>query len=53
MVRKDRETIRRRADAILALTEEKGGYALGTGNSVPEYLPMENYLAMAEAAWEK
>lgn len=28
----------------------KGGYALGTGNSVPEYCPDENYLAMINAA---
>ena len=53
MVRKDLETIHRRAEAMLALAEEKGGSALGTGNSVPEYLPMEHYLAMAKAAWEK
>ena len=30
----------------LAKTKNKGGYALGTGNSVPEYVPYENYLAM-------
>lgn len=29
-----------------------GGYALGTGNSVPEYIPMDNYLAMLSAAYE-
>ena len=26
------------------------GYALGTGNSVPDYVPVENYLAMVRAA---
>ena len=26
------------------------GYALGSGNSIPEYVPVENYLAMIEAA---
>jgi uroporphyrinogen decarboxylase len=25
-----------------------GGWALGTGNSVPDYVPVENYLAMLE-----
>jgi uroporphyrinogen decarboxylase len=32
-----------------------GGYALGSGNSVPDYIPDENYLAMLQAAfdWEK
>jgi len=24
----------------------RGGYALGSGNSVPDYVPVENYLAM-------
>lgn len=26
------------------------GYALGSGNSIPEYVPTENYLAMVQAA---
>jgi uroporphyrinogen decarboxylase len=26
------------------------GYALGSGNSIPEYVPVENYLAMIEGA---
>lgn len=26
------------------------GYALGSGNSIPDYVPVENYLAMIEAA---
>ena len=30
----------------------KKGYALGTGNSVPEYVPWENYFAMTKAALE-
>jgi len=29
-----------------------GGYALGTGNSVPNYMPVDNYLAMLEAGRE-
>ena len=28
------------------------GYALGSGNSIPEYVPAENYLAMVRAAKE-
>ena len=30
----------------------RGGYALGTGNSVPEYISDERYLAMTKAALE-
>jgi len=26
------------------------GYALGSGNSIPKYVPLENYLAMVRAA---
>ena len=26
------------------------GYALGSGNSIPDYVPVEGYLAMVEAA---
>ena len=39
-----------RACAMLKKTSEKGGYALGTGNSVPHYAPYENYIAMISAA---
>jgi uroporphyrinogen decarboxylase len=28
------------------------GYALGSGNSIPDYVPVENYLAMVEATQE-
>ncbi|MCL2004189.1 MAG: uroporphyrinogen decarboxylase family protein [Oscillospiraceae bacterium] len=38
------EKIRHRCKAMLAIG--KTGYALGTGNSVPEYVPVENYFAM-------
>ncbi|OGV47628.1 MAG: hypothetical protein A2X49_02990 [Lentisphaerae bacterium GWF2_52_8] len=50
LCRKTPEEIRARADALLDLTAEKGGYALGSGNSIPDYVPDENYLAMLEAA---
>ena len=50
MVRATPKEIRARADALLDQTASCGGYALGTGNSVPEYVPDENYLAMIDAA---
>ncbi|HIT00001.1 MAG TPA: hypothetical protein IAA59_07175 [Candidatus Faecaligallichristensenella faecipullorum] len=28
----------------------QGGYALGSGNSIPDYVPADNYLAMLNAA---
>lgn len=44
------EAIRQRARAMLALTAQSGGYALGTGNSVPEYVPDEKYFALISVA---
>lgn len=39
-----------RSRNMLRLADAKGGYALGTGNSVPEYVPQDHYLAMIRAA---
>lgn len=44
------EEVYERSRAMLERTASRGGYALGTGNSVPEYVPEENYLAMIRAA---
>ena len=41
-----------RSRAMLERTAGRGGYALGTGNSVPDYVPDENYFAMIRAALE-
>ena len=46
------EDVYGRARAMLERTADRGGYALGTGNSVPDYLPDENYFAMIRAALE-
>jgi len=48
----------KKAEQIVRDVVEKGsrfranakGYALGSGNSIPEYVPVEGYLAMIEAA---
>lgn len=44
------QAIQQRCRAMLQRAESRGGYALGTGNSVPEYVPQENYLAMIQTA---
>jgi uroporphyrinogen decarboxylase len=46
------EEVYRRSKAMLERAADRGGYALGTGNSVPEYVPEENYFAMLSAVWE-
>jgi uroporphyrinogen decarboxylase len=49
MCRSTPEEISIRCRNMLKLSEKCGGYALGTGNSVPNYLPYDNYLAMVTA----
>lgn len=44
------EDVYARCRNMLKISEEKGGYALGTGNSVPNYVPYDNYCAMLSAA---
>ena len=52
LIRSDEETIKKRARAMLDLAREKGGYALGSGNSIPAYIPKERYFAMTSAVVE-
>jgi uroporphyrinogen decarboxylase len=40
------EEIKARARAMLERSAGRGGYALGSGNSIPDYVPDEAYLAM-------
>jgi uroporphyrinogen decarboxylase len=42
--------VRRRARAMLERSASRGGWALGTGNSVPEYIPESNFLSMLSVA---
>jgi uroporphyrinogen decarboxylase len=44
--------IYRRSKAMLERAQTRGGYALGTGNSVTPYIPPANYRAMIRAALE-
>jgi hypothetical protein len=37
---------------MLRRTERRGGYALGSGNSIPDYVPDQGFLAMVSAALE-
>ena len=39
-----------RAQNLLEKASGQGGYALGTGNSVPDFVPHQNYYAMILAA---
>lgn len=44
--------IRKRSEKLLEQTKTKGGYALGSGNSIPDYVPYKNYFAMIQTALE-
>ncbi len=46
------EEIYARAQALLQQTAASGGYALGSGNSIPDYVPDESYFAMIRPALE-
>jgi len=44
--------IKTRCRAMLKRAESGGAYALGTGNSVPEYIPQDHFIALLKAALE-
>ena len=50
LARKSPSEIYNRASKLLEQTFDTGGFALGSGNSIPDYVPVENYLAMIRAA---
>jgi uroporphyrinogen decarboxylase len=49
---KSERDVYERSRALLIKAHESGGYALGSGNSIPEYVPVENYRAMISATNE-
>jgi uroporphyrinogen decarboxylase len=42
--------VRREIGKLMDECGPRGRYAVGSGNSVPSYIPVENYLAMVEEA---
>jgi uroporphyrinogen decarboxylase len=51
IIRSNPEDVFKRALEMLQRTEQRGGYALGSGNSIPKYVPDESYLAMISAVF--
>lgn len=49
LCRMPEEEITRRARAMLERAADKGGYALGSGNSIADFVPLKSYLAMIRA----
>ena len=50
IVRSTPEEITARSRAMLDRSATRGGFALGTGNSVPEYITQEKYITLLRAA---
>ena len=48
LCRADEKAVRARVRKTLDAAFEGGGYVLGTGNSVANYIPLDNYLAMLD-----
>ena len=49
LCRSDEYSVRKRVRKTLEICmQKKGGYYLGTGNSVANYIPLDNYLAMLD-----
>lgn len=51
LCRADEDAVRRRVRETLQVCQPGGGYCLGTGNSVANYIPLDNYLAMVDEGW--
>jgi len=48
LCRADEQQIRARVRHTLEVCNPGGGYCLGTGNSVANYIPLDNYLVMMD-----
>ncbi|MEN8249552.1 MAG: uroporphyrinogen decarboxylase family protein [Bacteroidota bacterium] len=49
LARSTPDVIQERSVAMLKTGMKDGGYALGSGNSIPNYIPDENYFAMIDS----
>ncbi|MCL2880849.1 MAG: uroporphyrinogen decarboxylase family protein, partial [Treponema sp.] len=52
LVQNDEAVITKRARDMLDRAAGRGAYALGSGNSIPYYVPQDHYFAMIKAALE-
>jgi uroporphyrinogen decarboxylase len=46
------EDVRRRVRQLIEVCGARGRYVVGSGNSIPSYIPVQNYLAMVDEALE-
>jgi len=48
LARGTEEQVRQRTREVLMTCAPGGGYILGSGNSIANYIPLKNYLAMLD-----
>ncbi len=48
LCRADEDSVRNRVRETLQVCQSGGGYCLGSGNSIANYIPLDNYLAMLD-----
>jgi len=53
LARSSESAIYQRASKLVEMCSDKGGYALGSGNSIPQFIPAQNYLAMIRPVLEQ
>lgn len=52
LARGSKDEIRRNVKENIERAAYNGGYCIGSGNSIPEYVKYENYQALLDASWE-
>ena len=52
LARGTKEEVRKKVEENILYAAHNGGYCVGSGNSIPDYVKLENYLAMLNAAKE-
>lgn len=50
LARRSPGEVRQRTRSLIETCGERGRYAVGSGNSIPSYIPVANYLAMVDEA---
>jgi uroporphyrinogen decarboxylase len=50
LARSSPDDVRREVRRIIDICGPRGRFAIGSGNSIPSYIPVENYLAMVDEA---
>jgi uroporphyrinogen decarboxylase len=50
LARSSPEGVRAEVRRLIAVCQPRGRFAVGSGNSIPSYVPVENYLAMIDEA---